>query len=60
MNAIDPKLAASKPLTLYGVELPSRLILGTARYPSPQAIGDADLVISPLPNNELVISMGSE
>jgi thiazole synthase len=28
-------------LTLYGVELPSRLILGTARYPSPQAIGDA-------------------
>jgi thiazole synthase len=28
-------------LTLYGVDVPSRLLLGTARYPSPQVMSDA-------------------
>jgi thiazole synthase len=41
MNAIDPKLGGAKPLTLYGAEIPSRLLLGTARYPSPQVMSDA-------------------
>ena len=41
MNVIDPRLGSCKPLTLYGVELSSRLLLGTARYPSPQAMSDA-------------------
>ena len=40
MNAIDRTLSA-KPLTLYGVEVASRLLLGTARYPSPQVMSDA-------------------
>jgi thiazole synthase len=31
----------AKPLTLYGTEVSSRLLLGTARYPSPQAMSDA-------------------
>ncbi len=31
----------TEPLTLYGVELSSRLLLGTARYPSPQVLADA-------------------
>lgn len=30
-----------KPLALYGVELSSRMLLGTARYPSPQIMADA-------------------
>lgn len=30
-----------KPLTLYGEELSSRMLLGTARYPSPQIMADA-------------------
>lgn len=38
MNLIDPKPAAASGLTLYGVTLPSRLILGTARYPSPDVL----------------------
>jgi thiazole synthase len=41
MNLIDPKPPTPGPLTLYGVELTSRLLLGTARYPSPQAMSDA-------------------
>src|SRR6185436_12875187 len=41
MNAIDRTLGSAKPLTLYGVEIPSRLLLGTARYPSPQVLSDA-------------------
>ena len=41
MNAIDRSLGSAKPLTLYGVEIPSRLLLGTARYPSPQVLSDA-------------------
>src|SRR5258705_604188 len=41
MNLIDRKLGTLKAFTLYGVEVPSRLLLGTARYPSPQAMSDA-------------------
>ncbi len=41
MNAIEPRLGRTQPLTLYGTEVPSRLLLGTARYPSPQIMSDA-------------------
>src|SRR5688572_12209397 len=41
MNVIDRTLGMPKPLTLFGVEVASRLLLGTARYPSPQAMSDA-------------------
>jgi thiazole synthase len=41
MNALDRRPRGPKTLTLYGVELESRLLLGTARYPSPQIIADA-------------------
>lgn len=41
MNAIDRTLGNVAPLTLYGIEVPSRLLLGTARYPSPQVMSDA-------------------
>ena len=41
MNAIEPRLGRTQPLTLYGTEVPSRLLLGTARYPSPQVMSDA-------------------
>ena len=41
MNAIDPPANAKSALTLYGVELPSRLLLGTARYPSPHVLAAA-------------------
>ena len=41
MNAIDRGLGSAKPLTLYGVEVASRLLLGTSRYPSPQVMSDA-------------------
>src|SRR4026209_51066 len=41
MNLIDLTLGTARPLTLYGVEVSSRLLLGTARYPSPQAMSDA-------------------
>jgi thiazole synthase len=45
MNVIDPApttaTVVSNPLTLYGVELASRLLLGTAQYPSPQVLADA-------------------
>ena len=41
MNAIDATPGSGRPLTLYGVDLPSRLLLGTARYPSPQVMSDA-------------------
>jgi thiazole synthase len=33
--------SAGHPWTAYGVALPSRLMLGTAQYPSPQVLGDA-------------------
>jgi thiazole synthase len=45
MNAIEPTTAAlnvlSGALTLYGVALPSRLLLGTAGYPSPHVLSRA-------------------
>jgi thiazole synthase len=41
MNVMERGLGVGKPLTLYGVEIASRLLLGTARYPSPQAMSDA-------------------
>jgi thiazole synthase len=41
MNIHAPRPAAASPLTLYGVELGSRLLLGTAQYPSPQVLREA-------------------
>jgi thiazole synthase len=41
MNAIEPPVKARSTLWLYGVELSSRLLLGTARYPSPQVLARA-------------------
>ena len=41
MNAIEPAATARAPLALYGVELSSRLLLGTAHYPSPQILARA-------------------
>src|SRR5256714_8678576 len=41
MNAIERGLGGTKPLLLYGVEVHSRLLLGTSRYPSPQVMSDA-------------------
>ena len=41
MNAIEPAAKASGALTLYGVELSSRLLLGTAQYPSPHVLARA-------------------
>jgi len=41
MKVHAPRIAAARPLTLYGVEVASRLLLGTAQYPSPQVLGDA-------------------
>jgi thiazole synthase len=42
MDSPDPKPAANtKLLTLYGVEVPSRLLIGTARFPSPQVMSSA-------------------
>jgi thiazole synthase len=45
MNVIDPTVVLSdpsaNPLTLYGVEVSSRLLLGTAGYPSPQVLARA-------------------
>ena len=41
MNGSAPIRAAARPLALYGVEVSSRLLIGTARFPSPQAMRDA-------------------
>src|SRR5258705_10232554 len=41
MNFADRSLAAAASLTLYGVELASRLLLGTAQYSSPQVLAEA-------------------
>ena len=41
MNAIEPRAAGARPLNLYGVEVASRLLVGTARYPSPQVMAGA-------------------
>lgn len=42
MNTIElQKTRATAPLTLYGTAVTSRLLLGTAQYPSPQVLADA-------------------
>lgn len=42
MNAFDPtRRPAARPLAFYGREVSSRLLLGTALYPSPQIMSDA-------------------
>lgn len=42
MNTIElQKIRAAEPLTLYGTAVTSRLLLGTAQYPSPQVLADA-------------------
>jgi thiazole synthase len=41
MNAIEPAAKVGGTLTLYGVELSSRLLLGTAQYPSPHVLARA-------------------
>ena len=41
MNVMHRTPSGHKPLTLYGTEFTSRLLLGTARYPSPQSMSDA-------------------
>lgn len=41
MNAFEPNVGQPAPLRLYGTELPSRLLLGTAGYPSPEIIARA-------------------
>ena len=41
MNAPEPSTRAKSVLTLYGVELPSRMLIGTAQYPSPQVLASA-------------------
>jgi thiazole synthase len=42
MNLIEKsQTTPARPLTLYGVELPSRLLLGTAQYPSPAVLNAA-------------------
>ncbi len=41
MNAIEPSAAPQSALTLYGVEMPSRMLLGTAQYPSPHVLARA-------------------
>jgi thiazole synthase len=38
MNAIEPTARAPSAFSLYGVELASRLLLGTAQYPSPHVL----------------------
>ena len=43
MNAIEPAAKAGGVLTLYGVELSSRLLLGTAQYPSPHVLARASV-----------------
>jgi thiazole synthase len=41
MTAIATNMDGTRPLSVYGVELGSRLLLGTAQYPSPQVLRDA-------------------
>ena len=41
MTAIETKMSGGRPLVLYGVEVGSRLLLGTAQYPSPQVLREA-------------------
>jgi thiazole synthase len=41
MDVHDPRQVALKPLSFYGEEMPSRLLIGTARYPSPQVMSQS-------------------
>ena len=41
MNLHEPQPVSAKPLSLYGVEVSSRLLIGTARFPSPQVMSQA-------------------
>lgn len=41
MNAIDRTPGAPAPFSVYGTEVASRLLLGTAQYPSPQVLAEA-------------------
>ncbi len=41
MNAIEPSATPHSAFTLYGMELASRLLLGTAQYPSPHVLARA-------------------
>lgn len=41
MNAPEPTAKTTAALTLYGVELTSRMLIGTAQYPSPQVLAKA-------------------
>ena len=41
MNAPQLPAKATTGLTLYGVELPSRMLIGTAQYPSPSVLASA-------------------
>jgi thiazole synthase len=41
MNAIDPSAKPQGALALYGAELTSRLLIGTAQYPSPAVLARA-------------------
>lgn len=41
MNALNPPAKDADPLTFYGTQVASRLLLGTALYPSPQVMAAA-------------------
>ena len=41
MNAPEPALDTRSALTLYGEAFPSRMLIGTAQYPSPQILAEA-------------------
>jgi len=41
MNAPEPSAKVKSTLTLYDVELPSRMLIGTAQYPSPHVLASA-------------------
>jgi thiazole synthase len=41
MNAHEPRPVTFEPLNVYGTDIPSRLLIGTARFPSPQIMSQA-------------------
>ncbi|MFA5898380.1 MAG: thiazole synthase, partial [Hyphomicrobium sp.] len=41
MNAPEAATTTKSRLTLYGVEMPSRMLIGTAQYPSPDVLAKA-------------------
>ena len=41
MNARDPNITGQRMLSFYGTNLASRLLLGTAQYPSPAVLAEA-------------------